>query len=131
MSRIFESMAENIPVPSSIHPQTDVSEDQKSLRIDMDLPGLKAEDLDISTKDDVLTISADKQEKRNGTESHYSFSYSTTLPESANIDAADVNFVNQRLSIEIPKKNGAKKISINAEDAKSENKTEVGKEKIS
>ena len=79
VSRMFENLAENISVPS-IQPQTEVSEDQKSLRIDMDLPGLKAEDLDISTKDGVLTISADKQEKRNGTESRYSFSYSTTLP---------------------------------------------------
>ena len=106
MTQIFDGFFDNWSA-RGIQPHADITEDKKSLRIKMDVPGLEADDIDISTDDGVLTISADKQEKQNGTESSYSFSYSTTLPEGANVDQADVNFSNHKLSIEIPKGNGA------------------------
>ncbi len=127
VNRAFDELSESLPV-AGVQPQPEVHEDQKSLRINMDLPGLTEEDIDISAKNNVLTISADKHEKRNGSESHYSFSYSTSLPESADIDAADVGFDNQRLRIDIPKKNGGRKLAINVENNR-EKKAEARREK--
>jgi HSP20 family protein len=105
MGLVFDEVFKGMPI-QPLQPYADVTEDQKSVRIKMDVPGLDADDIDISTDGGMLTISADKQEKEDGTESRYSFSYTTVLPDDAHVDQADVNFANHRLSIEIPKRNG-------------------------
>jgi HSP20 family molecular chaperone IbpA len=111
-----------------LQPYADITGDQKTLRIKMDVPGLEADDIDISADGGMLTISADKQEKQDGTESRYSFSYSTLLPEDANIEQADINLANNRLSIEIPRKSGDMKRGGDARHAIS--KTKHAKHKL-
>jgi HSP20 family protein len=105
MTQMMEGFFDNWPAQKA-HTTADVTEDHKSLRIRMDVPGLQADDIDISTEDGMLIISSDKQENDNGTISHYSFSYSTSLPEEALLEEADVRLENDRLSITIPKSDG-------------------------
>ncbi len=52
MTPLFSSMAPSFRV--------DVSEDEKSIFIDADMPGLKKEDVKISMDEDVLTICAER-----------------------------------------------------------------------
>jgi len=121
MNLAFNEVFENW-FARGLQPYADISEDQKTLRIKMDVPGLEADDIDISADGGMLTISANKQEKQDGTESRYSFNYSTLLPEDANIEQADVNLANHRLSIEIPRKKGG-------EERQAISKTKHGKHK--
>jgi HSP20 family protein len=116
MSRMFEDAFDNMRLASPLMgaslmgtrrmPQPEITEDRKGFHLKMAVPGLEADDIDISTEDGMLTISAEKQEKKGGVDSSYSFSQSMRLPEGADIDRADVTLNNHVLSIEIPKSNG-------------------------
>ncbi len=107
MTQMFDNFFDNWLALGVQPSNANISEDQRSLRIKMDVPGIEAEDIDISTANGMLTISADREENVNGTETRYSFSHSVSLPEDVNVEQAHVNFANHRLSIEIPKGNGA------------------------
>jgi HSP20 family molecular chaperone IbpA len=134
MSRLMNEMMEGwqmaVPGLSRHLNSADVSEDSKSFRVRMPVPGLEADDIDISAADGMLTISAEKQEKRNGAESSYSFTQSMSLPEAANIERADVSLNNHVLTIEIPKTNGHdKKLAIRTGDQRQQKQKQQQQQK--
>jgi HSP20 family protein len=54
-------LAQNGTVPSWI-PATDVSEDKESVKIQIELPGVKAEDIKLSLENQTLTIRGEKKQ---------------------------------------------------------------------
>ncbi|GIV41137.1 MAG: heat-shock protein Hsp20 [Vicingaceae bacterium] len=107
-------------------PAVNVKETDKSFEIEMAVPGMKKEDLNIDLENDVLTIWAeqkdekeDKNENYTRREFHYSsFRRSFQLPEQV-VDAKkiDAEYKDGILYIHIPKKQeaiekGTQKISI-------------------
>ncbi len=126
MSRMFEDAFDNMRFAAPMMgsslmgsrrmPHPEISEDRKGFHVKMPVPGLEADDIDISTEDGMLTISAEKQEKKGGVDSSFSFTQSMSLPEGADIGRADVTLANHVLSIEIPKSNGSgQKMQIRSE----------------
>jgi HSP20 family protein len=107
-------------------PAMDVVEKPDSLIVTAELPGLVANDVDVSVDDGVLTISGEKQEeKKEGAEDsqHYlferrygSFRRSFTLPNSVDVDKISAEFDNGVLTVNMPKseqvKAKGKKISV-------------------
>lgn len=102
----------------------DVSETQDSFIIDAVLPGLKAEDIDITIQDKVLTIrgetrkeqSSEKQANYHVMERRYGrFTRSVSLPTSVNGDAVRATLENGILHLEVPKADEVKprKIAVN------------------
>ncbi len=96
--------------------------DEKGYYLEIDLPGVKKENIDISVNDGVLTVSGErklekKEEKENYTriESFFGrFERSFKLPPDADLDNIEAKYENGVLKIFIPRKQKpeGKKIEI-------------------
>ena len=104
-------------------PKVNTRETDEAYHIEVELPGVKKKDVDISVDGNVLTISGErnvrdevKDEDYHKVESRYGiFSRSFTLPEKVDIENIEAEFVNGVLEIAIPKlkvDNSSKKIEI-------------------
>lgn len=110
-------------------PSVDVKETKDSYVLDMDLPGKTENDVDLSLKDDVLTISSHQEEtKEKKSEAkdaeqgewlirerrNYSFTRRFTLPQDVNTDGVNASFKNGVLTVVMPRKpiTEPKKIAI-------------------
>ena len=104
-------------------PAVNEKEDEKAYYVEVDLPGVKKEDINVEVKDNVLTISGErkfkKEEKDKGyirTESFFGkFERRFTLPSDADAEKIDAKVEDGVLHITIPKieeKEGTKKIEV-------------------
>jgi HSP20 family protein len=101
-------------------PKTDIFEKDNKIIIRSELPGVKKEDLDISLKDDVLSIKASTrhEEERDEDECHRreisrgEYQRSFRLPGIINSDKIKSSFKDGILELEIPKEKPAKRRSI-------------------
>jgi HSP20 family protein len=99
--------------PGTIHeaPRIDVSETEDCLIINAELPGVDLEDVDISLKERILTISGEKREERVEERFHFhrverrygSFSRSVPLPCDVEADRIDATYNKGVLKIVMPK----------------------------
>ena len=98
-------------------PKVDVKETKTDYLMDMDLPGLTDKDVEISLKDNLLTITSAKKSKAEKKEetkeegewlirerSSMEFVRRFTLPNDIDADAVNANFANGVLTITIPRK---------------------------
>ena len=101
----------NSEYEESFYPKIDISEDEKNIYVDSELPGMKKNDIKISLNDNILTISGEKKsEKKEKDLSFYrneriygSFSRSFTIPGEINPDNIDAKFEDGILKIVIEK----------------------------
>jgi len=108
---------------SEWNPALDVFEDEQKFTVQVELPGLKKEDFDISLHGDVLTISGErKSEKEAGEGESFrrerffgSFSRSVTLTAPVKADEVAANYQDGVLTVTLPKAEEAKpkKIQVN------------------
>jgi len=107
----------------SFIPQVDIIEDDQSIRVDAELPGVDEKDIDITLTPDTLTISGEKKEEYKHraedlccTERSFgSFSRTIPLPDSVDVNMAEAVYENGVLSVSLPKLEGemtARKIPI-------------------
>ena len=97
-------------------PAVDVSEDETTYAITIELPGVKKEDVSVEVHENVLSIRGEKkserEEKKDKTHwlerTYGSFSRSFTLPPSAVSEQLRASFKDGVLSIELPKKEEVK-----------------------
>lgn len=127
----FREMAPSFPQLdlASFNPNFDVTENKDAFVFKADLPGVKKEDIEITTTGNRLQISGKRdteQETKTDTVYTYerqcgSFTRSFTLPEGADVEHAKSDLKDGVLSLVIPKKPGAqaKKIAISAGGSKS------------
>jgi HSP20 family protein len=111
-------------VIASFLPAVNTREGEYAYHIELDLPGIKKEDIEITTEDNILTISGErkikeevKEEDYYKIESHYGkFSRSFTLPEKIDIENIHAESKDGVLEVVIPKlkseDNRPKKIEI-------------------
>lgn len=108
-------------------PAADVVETENEIRVIVEMPGIRSEDLDLDIENNLLTISGEKHEERTEgderttwhlTERRYGqFSRSFVLPRDVDSDAIRASFENGILTITIPKSARARrrKIDISSE----------------
>jgi HSP20 family protein len=93
-------------------PAVDINETSSDLHVDLELPGLRPEDVEITAENGVLTIRGEKRsERKEGEEKRYhlversygSFMRSFTLPNGIDENQIQADFENGILSIHIPK----------------------------
>lgn len=97
-------------------PAMDVYEDKDNVVVETTLAGIRPQDVNITVKDDVLTIEGSRQSKSEVDEKNYyrkevrsgSFHRSVVLPSSVVADRAQANFENGLLKIVLPKEERAK-----------------------
>ena len=95
----------------SLSPEVDIEEAEKQFLITAALPGVEEENIDITVKDGVLTISShreeSKEEKTEGTilreRSYGSFQRSFRLGRNVNSEKIEASYKNGVLSVVLPK----------------------------
>lgn len=93
-------------------PAVNINETNKEFNLDLVAPGFQKSDFTVNVVDNVLTISAKKEEEKSEENkkftrkefSYSSFSRSFNLPESANADQIDAKYNDGILKLSIPKK---------------------------
>lgn len=106
-------------------PSVDVSETDNAIEVKTDVPGFKADDINVEVRDDMLTVSGEysTEEKSNGDEKRKfhrverrsgSFSRSVRLPCEVMADKVDAELKDGVLTVVLPKSAATKaqKISI-------------------
>lgn len=105
-------------------PPVDVVEMEKAYKVKAELPGMAAEQLDITCSDGYLLIKGEKKAEHEEKGENFlrresswgAFQRSIALPEAADMPAAEAHFKDGVLTITVPKKAAAqqqeKKISI-------------------
>lgn len=114
LGRVFDELMAGRPMAAAAGrwaPALDVTEDDGSWVLTVELPGAKREDVSIEVHDDLLTIRGEKKcereekdEKRHYVERSYgSFSRSLRLPAQVDADRIRATFQNGVLTVEVPK----------------------------
>lgn len=93
-------------------PRIDVSGDDNSYEIRLDVPGMNESDLSIEVRDDVLLIRGEKQESSEDRDRHYyrversygAFQRTLALPDDANADEIAAKLDKGVLRLEIPRR---------------------------
>jgi HSP20 family protein len=112
--RIYNSMPVATASDNSIStftPSVNTREDEKGYYIEVDLPGVKKEDINVDLNDRVLTISGERKFKDEVKEENYykietafgKFERSFSIPEDADVEGIEAKSENGVLEIFIPK----------------------------
>lgn len=97
-------------------PALDAFEDKDKYIVQLEVPGMKKSDLNVTVQDGVLTISGERNQGRDFTDGtthrterfYGKFSRSVTLPAAVKTDAVAANYKDGILVIELPKAEEAK-----------------------
>jgi len=118
MERLFEGLTEGLPkMPTAgVFPLLNVTEDRENFYVRAELPGIKAEDLDISITGNSLAISGEKKISAEAENAKYhrkereggKFSRMVDLPGQIDLDEVEAKVNNGVLSILLPKSGAAK-----------------------
>lgn len=123
MDDLFDSFFRGLDRPFAGYkawPAIDVAEEEDAIVVRAEVPGCKADDIDISVHGNVLTISGEKklseEKKEKGyyhVESSYgSFRREITLPTDVDQTKIDATYKDGVLSINLPKAEKAKAIKV-------------------
>ncbi len=114
---LFNSLMQNFDVAreegaiASFVPRVNTREGEDAYYVEIDLPGIKKEDIEITTEDNVLTISGERKMKDEVKEEDYykvesaygKFSRSFTLPEKEDVENIHAESKDGVLEVVIPK----------------------------
>lgn len=98
-------------------PDVNITEDEQQYSIKVAAPGLQKKDFKIDVNGNMLTISAETEERKEEKDgkitrqeyNYTSFARSFTLPEDVNREAIDARYENGELQLMLPKREEAKK----------------------
>ncbi|MGE5106324.1 MAG: Hsp20/alpha crystallin family protein [Sphingobacteriales bacterium] len=101
-------------------PAVNITENKDDFVVSLAVPGMKKDDFKIDMEGNMLTISCEKEEKKEEKEARYtrkeynysSFSRSFTLPEDVNKEKIEAKYEDGVLKLMLPKKEEAKKAAI-------------------
>lgn len=118
-------------------PPADVYEDEHNISLNLELPGIHENDIDVSIENNTLTVSGErrfekeeKEENFQRVERHYgSFTRSFTLPNSVDPEQISAHYNQGVLKIRLAKKAEAKPrlIKVNADGEKTPEAKAAGK----
>ncbi|AKF25546.1 heat-shock protein Hsp20 [Sulfurovum lithotrophicum] len=114
---LFNSLMQNLDVTreegaiASFVPRVNTREGEDAYHVEIDLPGIKKEDIEITTEDNILTISGERKMKDEVKEEDYykvesaygKFSRSFTLPEKVDVENIHAESRDGVLEVVIPK----------------------------
>jgi len=123
MDDLFDSFFRGLDKPFPGYktwPAIDVAEDGDSIQVRAEVPGCKAEDIDISVYGNTLTISGEKKLKEEKKEKGYyhiessygAFRREVTLPTDVDSEKIDATCKDGVLSITMPKAAKAKTVKV-------------------
>src|SRR6266545_4380418 len=106
LNRWFSREEGDEPAPRRWVPALDVTESKDAYHIDVEVPGLRPEDINVTVDQGMLTV---RVERRSG-----AFRRSISLPRDVDASRVQANYDNGVLRLEIPKSEGsqAKRIEV-------------------
>lgn len=117
-------------------PSADVTESKDEIRVMVELPGMRPEDVDVSLENNILSISGEKKEERREedkenrwhlSERRYgSFTRSFVLPRDVEQDRIQASFDNGVLTVTIPKSEKARPRRIEIQGGNGQQRVEAG-----
>jgi HSP20 family protein len=115
-------------------PEADVIEAEDRIRVVVELPGMRSEEIDLELENNVLTISGEKREERQEendawhlSERRYGkFSRSFALPRDVEQDRIEANFENGVLTVTIPKSEKSRRRRIEVRNGGGQKQVEGG-----
>lgn len=128
VSHLFDDVLANTErdvrsTPARWAPIVDIYEDDGSVVLQVEVPGVKREDIDIQVADKRLTLRGKRQREENVKEESYqraeryfgTFSRSFTLPQHVDVNQIKAGYEDGILTVTLPKTEEAKpkKVSIN------------------
>jgi HSP20 family protein len=128
MDRLFDELVgrglwrtpEERPLRGSWVPAVNILEREDAMVITADLPGLKAEDVDVTVEDGTLSIRGERRlEEASEGESYHRveriyglFERTFTLPNSVDVEKIEARFVNGEMTLTLPKREESKPRSV-------------------
>jgi HSP20 family protein len=119
LNRLFQSSFgdnENALNTSSFSPAVDVYEDEHTVNLKLEVPGIDEKDLDIRVENNTLTVQGERKFEKEEKEENFrrverqygSFTRSFTLPQTVDAENVSANYDKGVLKISLPKKAEAK-----------------------
>jgi HSP20 family protein len=101
-------------------PAVNITEQKDDYEVALAVPGMKKDDFNIDVDGNMLTISSQKEEKKEDKEARFtrreysfsSFERSFTLPDEVNREKIEARYEDGILKLVLPKKEEAKKLAI-------------------
>jgi HSP20 family protein len=101
-------------------PALDIAEDENNITVNLEVPGCKAEDIDISVHGNTLTVTGEKKEKEEKKEKGYyhmersygSFRRDVNLPSDVHTNNINAVCSDGVLTIKLPKAEQAKAVKV-------------------
>jgi HSP20 family protein len=135
MNRLFEEQygggREELTTGAFV-PPVDIYEDEHSVQLKLEVPGIEEKDLDIKVENNVLTVSGERKLEKEEKEENFhrverrygSFTRSFTLPNTINTEDVQAEYTNGVLKIHLAKRAEAKpkQIKVNIGGQKLEGK---------
>ena len=120
LASLFENFADGngkAPTPTgSFVPPVDIYEDEQSLVLKLDVPGMNEEDLNVQLENNTLTISGERKFEKEEKEENFhrierrygAFARSFTLPDTVDTGKVEAGYENGILKIRLAKRAEAK-----------------------
>ena len=113
------------PLQAEFAPAVDVKESAEAVVVKAEVPGIDAQDINISVTGDVLTIKGEKKSEREEKEANYhlvernygSFSRALKLPAAVDLDKIEAKYDKGVLTVTCPKKEAVKPKAIEIKTA--------------
>jgi HSP20 family protein len=117
--RFFNSDLLDIKRLSGVIPAVNIKGNEKEFNVEVAVPGFNKNDFKVDVSNDILTISAIKEEEKNEDGKDYkrrefkynSFERSFTLPKTINADAIKADYKDGILKLILPKNEEAKHLA--------------------
>lgn len=101
-------------------PAVNITDEKDEYKVSLAAPGLKKEDFRIDVEGNLLTVSCEKEEKKEEKDKRHTrreynystFSRSFTLPEDVKQDKIEARYTDGVLHLSLPKKEEAKKAAL-------------------
>ena len=111
-----DSLEQSLLAPASIAPKADIYEEDDRIVLEMEAPGLKQEDINLTVEGNTLTISGERKQNEERKKGRYqrveryfgSFSRTFTLPATVDLNSIEASYEHGVLHISMTKKAEAK-----------------------
>jgi HSP20 family protein len=124
----MDSLEQSLLAPMSFAPKTDVYEEADRIVLEMEAPGLREEDLNLTLEGNALTISGERKQRNEWKEGRYqrverhygSFCRTFTLPSAVDPNSIEAKYEHGVLHISMSKRADARprQIQVNSQQKK-------------
>lgn len=106
-------------------PELDLVEAAQEIRVEIELPGVEEQDIEVSIAENVLTLKGEKRSTRESEEGDYrhiersfgSFERQVSLPSEVDADGAEATFKRGVLTVRLPKSSRAQERRLEIKSA--------------